>query len=223
MDPDDARRTTITFYGMSGHMFRPLRVILASCRLRPAGYGLRSGRGAAAAPPGRSHSSIPAHSTDMTTAPHAEGSVTAAEAPDPGVHPLRRLLLAVVVVGALGLIAELFLLEHTESVYQWLPLIALFLTAPLAVVLALRPTRPLLRVFQALMIVAVVIGGLGVYLHFQGNTEFELEMDPALRGFDLVWSALGGATPSLAPGAMVQLALVGLASLYRHPLLRRPA
>lgn len=159
----------------------------------------------------------------MDAAPRTDGPITAVEGPDPGVHPLRRLLLAVVVVGALGLIAELLLLEHTESVYQWLPLIILFVTAPLAVFLALRPTRPLIRVFQTLMIVTVVIGGLGVYLHFQGNTEFELEMDPALRGLDLVWSALGGATPSLAPGALVQLGLVGLASLYRHPLLRRPA
>ena len=159
----------------------------------------------------------------MDASPRANGPVDAVEGADPGIHPLRRLLLAVVAVGALGLIAELLLLEHTESVYQWLPLIVLFAAAPLAVILALRPTRRLSRVFQALMLVAVVIGGLGVYLHFQGNTEFELEMDPALKGLDLVWSALGGATPSLAPGALVQLGLVGLASLYRHPLLRRPA
>lgn len=159
----------------------------------------------------------------MDARARVDRSGTAAAASDLAVHPLRRLLLAVVVVGAVGLIAELLLLEHTETIYQWLPLLVLFLVVPLAALLAVRPNRPLLRTFQGLMIVAVVIGGLGVYLHFQGNSEFELEMDPALRGWDLVWSALGGATPSLAPGALAQLGLVGLASLYRHPLLRRTA
>jgi hypothetical protein len=151
-----------------------------------------------------------------------EGAVSV-EPGDRGVHPLRRLLLAVVGVGALGLIGELLLLEHTESIYQWLPLLVLFAILPLALLLALRPTRALARVFQVLMLVALVVGALGVYLHYQGNSEFELEMDPGLRGLPLVWSALRGATPALAPGALAQLGLVGLASLYRHPLLRRPA
>ena len=34
-------------------------------------------------------------------------------------------------------------------------------------------------------------------------------MDPALHGLDLFWSALRGATPALAPGAMAQLGLIG--------------
>jgi hypothetical protein len=139
------------------------------------------------------------------------------------VHPLRRLLLVLILFGSAGLIAELFLLEHTENVWQWLPLIVLASSFIAALLLLLRPSRTLARLFQALMVLAVLIGGLGFYLHYTGNSEFELEMDSTLAGFPLVWSALRGATPALAPGALAQLGLLGLASLYRHPLLRRPA
>ena len=56
-------------------------------------------------------------------------------------------------------------------------------------------------------------------LHYRGNAEFELEMMPALGGLDLFWKSMQGATPALAPGAMVQIGLVGLAYCFRHPLL----
>lgn len=142
---------------------------------------------------------------------------------DPGSDPIRRLLLALVLVGGAGLAAELLLLEHTESATQWLPLLVIAATFLLAAMLLTRPSRRTLRLFQGVMVLAVLIGALGVYLHFDGNTEFELEMDPAVQGLGLVWSALHGATPALAPGALVQLGLLGLISTYRHPLLRRPA
>ena len=46
------------------------------------------------------------------------------------VSGLRGLLLAIVVLGALGLIAELLLLEHYEEWTQWLPLVALACVVP---------------------------------------------------------------------------------------------
>ena len=142
---------------------------------------------------------------------------------DTGAGPIRRLLLALVLVGAAGLCAELFLLEHTESATQWLPLLVIAAIFLSAFALIARPSRRLVRLFQGVMVLALLIGALGVYLHFDGNTEFELEMDPNVRGLALIWSALHGATPALAPGALVQLALLGLISTYRHPLLRHPA
>jgi len=60
-----------------------------------------------------------------------------------------------------------------------------------------------------------------VLLHYRGNVEFERERDPSLSGLALVWEALRGATPSLAPGAMAQLGLLGLAITWRHPAARR--
>jgi hypothetical protein len=74
-------------------------------------------------------------------------------------------------------------------------------------------------VLQALMLLFVVVGGLGLLLHFKGNIDFELEMQPDASGWPLIWAALKGATPTLAPGAMAQLGLIGLAYTYRHPAL----
>jgi hypothetical protein len=136
---------------------------------------------------------------------------------------LRRVLLVLVHVGILGLLAELFLLDHTESATQWIPLVALSLGLVSAIVVAIRPTPGGLRVFRVMMGVFVAAGLLGLVLHFRGNIEFELENDPSLRGAALVWEALRGATPALAPGALFQLGLLGLAYTFRHPALTRGA
>jgi hypothetical protein len=69
------------------------------------------------------------------------------------------------------------------------------------------------------MILQVVTGLAGLALHYKGNVEFELERDESLRGLKLFWEAIRGATPTLAPGALAQLGLVGLAFTYRHPAL----
>ena len=65
----------------------------------------------------------------------------------------------------------------------------------------------------------VVIGLLGLFFHFKGNLQFATERDPSLSGFSLIWKALRGATPALAPGALSQLGLLGLLYGYRHPAL----
>ena len=131
---------------------------------------------------------------------------------------LRRLLLAVVVIGTIGLIADLLLLGHYEEWTQWLPLAVLGAVLAGALALWLRPTTNSLRAFRALMVATLVTGIAGLALHFAGNREFELEMDGDLRGWALVRAALRGATPALAPGAMIQLALLGLALTWRYPM-----
>ena len=135
---------------------------------------------------------------------------------------LRRLLLGLVLIGILGLAAELVLLEHTESVWQWVPLVLLAAAFACGLAVALRPGAGTLRPFQGVMALCVAAGALGLYLHYRGNVEFELESDPSLRGAALLWAALHGATPALAPGALAQLGLLGLALAFRHPALRRP-
>ena len=138
-----------------------------------------------------------------------------------GGGALRRLLVAVVLVGVLGLAAELVLLEHVESVWQWVPLAALALGFVAGAALLARPAPGTVRAFQGAMALFVAAGVAGLYLHYRGNVEFEREMDPGLRGLALVWSALRGATPALAPGSLAHLGLIGLACTYRHPALRR--
>jgi hypothetical protein len=142
--------------------------------------------------------------------------------PEP-LFTIRRILLALVLLGIIGLVPELLLLGHTESVTQFIPFVVLGMGLVSVVTLWMRPTRRGLRVFQAVMVMFIVTGLLGVYLHFRGNLGFELEEDPSARGFDLFWHALNGGVPMLAPGAMVQLGLLGLAFAFRHPLLRTHA
>ena len=129
---------------------------------------------------------------------------------------LRRFLTGVVMVGVVGMAAELLLIGHTDGWYQFVPVV--LLTA-MAVALAWRLARPrrlTAWVVRTLMVSSVASGVAGVVLHYRGNEAFELEMYPTLSGADLVFETLTGATPVLAPGSMALLGLVGLAVTY-HP------
>lgn len=133
---------------------------------------------------------------------------------------LRKGLFALMAIACLGTGAELALLGHYEDVWQWVPLVLLGLGAIAAILVLARPTRGTLRTFQGVMLLFVAAGGLGLYLHYKGNMEFELEMVPELAGLELIKKTLTGATPALAPGTMAQLGLFGLAATFRHSLLR---
>jgi hypothetical protein len=140
--------------------------------------------------------------------------------PDEGArtgYSIRDLLLGVMVIGMCGLIAELLLQEHTESWQQWIPLAALGLGLAATALIRLRPSPATVMVFNAVMAVFLVAGLIGVYLHFAGNVEFAIERTPELKGAALVWEALTGATPALAPGALAQLGLLGFIYTYKLP------
>lgn len=130
---------------------------------------------------------------------------------------LRLFLLALVLLGTLGFLAELFLLEHTESFSQLIPFGVLGGGLFSVIAVALRPTRRTVRIFQAMMVLFVASGVIGLYLHYSGNAAFEREMDPSAAGVGLVWQSLRGATPALAPGGLVHLGLIGLMYAFRHP------
>jgi hypothetical protein len=87
------------------------------------------------------------------------------------------------------------------------------------VIVFLRPGPATLRVFKGMMVIFVIVGVVGLYLHYRGNVEFATERDPSLSGLRLLWKALRGATPALAPGALSQLGLLGLIYTYKHPSL----
>jgi hypothetical protein len=134
---------------------------------------------------------------------------------------VRQLLLALVVIGIVGLEVELALLRHAESFSQWIPHVTLFIGLLTTAAVYFRPGPRTLRVFQVLMIVFLIVGALGVYFHLHGNVEFAQERDPSLSGVRLLWKALRGASPALAPGALAQLGLLGLLYSYKHPALTR--
>lgn len=139
--------------------------------------------------------------------------------PPADAAPLRPVLLGLTLLVSAGLLAELALLEHTASVWQWLPFGGLGLGLVSGALVAARPGRRSLLLFRGAMLVVLALGVLGLYLHYVGNVAFEREMEPSADGLYLVWGALRGATPSLAPGAMAQVALLGLLYTWRHPRL----
>jgi hypothetical protein len=118
-----------------------------------------------------------------------------------------------------GLQIELALLRHAESFSQLIPHVTLAIGLIVTAAVYLRPGRRSLRIFQGVMVLFLVIGLIGVILHFRGNVEFVLERYPTLGGTKLIWKALRGATPALAPGALAQLGLLGLLYTYGHPAL----
>lgn len=131
-------------------------------------------------------------------------------------------MLALYVLGAAGLLAELILLEHYQEWQQWLPVGSLVAGLAGGVAAWVRPDRTTLLALVAVSGVMVVGGALGVGLHMWGNVEFELELQRQLTGMALVWEALRGALPVLAPGALAQLGLMGLLVAWRHPALGAP-
>jgi hypothetical protein len=137
------------------------------------------------------------------------------------LRTMRRLLLAVLTVGMIGTAADLLLLEHYDGAWQLPPLVliglgllcvtALWASAGPLVVTAMRVT----------MVCFIAAGLLGIVLHFNGNSEFQREIDPTLRGWELVAKVMRAkAPPALAPAIMIQMGLLGLLYTYRHPALQ---
>jgi hypothetical protein len=134
---------------------------------------------------------------------------------------LHRLLLAILTIGVLGTLTELGLLEHYEEPLQLVPVTLLSLAIPVIAWCWARPSPAALRTLRVLMTLFVVGGLIGVYQHYSGNVEFELEMYPSRAGFELFWEAIKGATPALAPASLSWLGLLGLAYTFHHPVLRK--
>lgn len=123
---------------------------------------------------------------------------------------MQKFILGIFLLSALGSCAELFLMDHTEGIWQWIP-ISLILTSFLMLIWMVTTKSAMsIKVFQGVMVLFVLSGLLGMSLHFNGNMEFELEMYPKLTGLDLAWKTLKGATPVLAPGSMIAMGLLGL-------------
>lgn len=140
-----------------------------------------------------------------------------APGPSATATALRRIILALFFLSALVLLAELMLLEHTESATQLLPFAGIGAAMLAMAWVRLRPGRASLRVAQGVMVALAVVGLVGLWLHYQANVAFELEMHPSLEGWDLFREAMQGAMPALAPGLLGQLGLLGLAYTVRHP------
>lgn len=135
---------------------------------------------------------------------------------------LRRLLLGLLAFGLAGTGTELLLLGHYEDSWQFVPLglvaVALGAIAAHAVNRSARSVQ-VLRVAMSLLVVGAAAG---IVLHYRGNLEFQLDMDPTASQWELFKKVVRAkAPPALAPGALAHMGLLGLIYTYRHPALRR--
>ncbi|MEK6303617.1 MAG: hypothetical protein AABO41_23175 [Acidobacteriota bacterium] len=135
------------------------------------------------------------------------------------LRALRRVLLAVLLVGILGTGTELVLLDHFEDRLQLIPLVLLGLGLVVITWHVIHQGRASVRVLRTIMVLFVMGGLLGLVLHYRGSMEFQLEVNPDLSGLELFLKAIRAkAPPALGPGAMIHLGLVGLAYAYRYPV-----
>ncbi|HSR51018.1 MAG TPA: hypothetical protein VLV83_09315 [Acidobacteriota bacterium] len=133
---------------------------------------------------------------------------------------LRRILLALLSLGIVVTSVDLLLLQHYEDIWQFVPLVLNGVGIAAIACFLLTGAPYSLRLMQAVMGLLVLAGMAGVVLHFQGNMEFQLDIDPSLSTWDLCWKVLRSkAPPALAPAAIAQLGLLGLVFCYRHPAL----
>ena len=134
---------------------------------------------------------------------------------------IRRWLMIVLIAGLAGTLVELLLLRHTDGFWQLAPVVLLAAGMVVAGWSALAPRAVSVRSLQGVMSLLVLSGAVGMIQHFRGNLGYERDSNPSLSGAGLYRSALQGSTPALAPGAMIQLGLIGLLLAFRHPALAR--
>jgi hypothetical protein len=141
----------------------------------------------------------------------------------PAMRTMRSALLALLVVFMLGTGTDLMLLDHHEGAWQVVPL-ALLAAGLLVSAWCVRGQAGAITSMRILMVLFVAAGFLGIALHYLGNREFQLEMDPAAGGWPLFWKVVTAKSPpALAPASMVMMGLLGLIYTYQHPALRRIA
>jgi hypothetical protein len=134
---------------------------------------------------------------------------------------LRRFLLATAALLLAGTVAELLLVDHTESFTQWIPFALCGLGLLTAAAALFRPRRGALLALRASAALLALGSLYGVYEHVYGNVALQREVNPTATGSEILWGALDGGNPLLAPGVLTLAAALALAATYHHPALRK--
>lgn len=122
---------------------------------------------------------------------------------------VKRIIIAALSFMMLGTLLELYLLNHFEDWLQFIPFVCIFASAIMMIVLMLKQSEIIQKLFVFLMIATAMCGMYGIYLHLSVNFQFEQEMTPSHSNWDLFVESLSGAIPTLAPGSLIVLALIG--------------
>jgi len=138
------------------------------------------------------------------------------------IELLRRWILGVLVLGLLGTVTELVLLEHYEQPLQFVPLVLILAAVAVLVWEFRRRDAASRRAVQIVMALFVLAGFVGFVAHFYGSAEYQLELNPDMSNWELMEKVLRAkAPPLLAPGMMLQLGLLGLAYVFSDSRYRR--
>jgi hypothetical protein len=134
------------------------------------------------------------------------------------IDRMRLFVLLLLAAEMLGVFAELLLVAHWEGVTQWTPLVLLGLGILALAGEGILRNQASQQAFNLVMLLFVLAGVVGIWLHYDGRAEFRQELDPSLSGLALFKSAMTGSStpPVLAPGVMIQMGCLGLIARYQH-------
>src|SRR5262245_4313245 len=106
------------------------------------------------------------------------------------VRAVRSMLLAILVLGLIGMEVELLFLGHDEDAMQFIPLVLIGVGLAVIAWHAIAESGASLFAMRITMTLFVAAGLLGIALHYSGNVEFQKELDPSANGFGLFIKAM---------------------------------
>jgi hypothetical protein len=114
---------------------------------------------------------------------------------------------------------ELALEEHTKDTLQLIPFVLCGVGLLTVVAALVRPRKGTLLAVIVVMLLVALGGVVGIALHLLSNFEFDREIRPNAGMGDTIINTLKGASPLLAPGILLVVALIAIATTYYHPAL----
>jgi hypothetical protein len=132
---------------------------------------------------------------------------------------LRQFLLVISAGVFVMTVSELIFLSHWTETIQFLPFALSGLGLITLALTYFRPSRETVSATRGSMIVIAICSFIGFYEHLANNFAFRMEIQPNATAWDLISGTLSGASPVLAPGILLLGAVIGLAAIYRHPML----
>ena len=139
------------------------------------------------------------------------------------LRQLRRFLLLLSLILFVGTVIELWLVQHTEELVQWLAFVLSGLGGLSVLGFLLKSTRRLAQMLRLFMLIVFFGGGFGIYQHVANNIAFEREIHPTATTKELIMKGLSGANPLLAPGVLSVAALLALAATHKNQAQGEPA
>jgi hypothetical protein len=141
---------------------------------------------------------------------------------------LRRWLIALSALAAVGIALELVLLRHWDNGLELIPFISIALLGIAIGILARRPGRRAVRAVRAVATTVAASGAIGILIHIRSNYEaapldFRYTDSWPTTAEPIRWLLAAtdtvGPSPTLAPAALTFAALALLVATLRHPAL----